>query len=184
MGNVAAEKTIEEFDGNAEKISEYLSQNISLVNDINNEMGNGSQITGIESILPIAVIDCDKEYTAFLSDFNNDEGYYLLADDYNLLDWQINAESPFETVKETENISNYFYCPATGYFYEENGEMLSVNSENNCDEAFSAGQHYNGQENEQTGCGKIINPTDYVKDKYGSSYVFCRGKIFELYYFQ
>lgn len=106
-----------------------LAENIDYLNFYSAKLGYESEITGIESIRKVNVIDGNKNYYAYLTDFNGTEGYYLIADNYILLDWQINKEEPFDNVEEPFKL---YYNVYTGYYYEnENSMTYSVNSNRN-----------------------------------------------------
>lgn len=126
--------------------------------------------TYVENRFEIIINECDEEYIGTFLDFDGDNGYAVVGNDYNFLDFVTSGESPYAGI-ETDS---YYFSVSSGYFYLEDGEFLSVNKENNTDDNFAynyvMSKTYDGQENNQTGCGKIEYPDRYVNAKYGGGW--------------
>jgi len=159
-----ATSTLESFDGDAEQVATYFKDNIYVLNYIDEEAGFAGDISGIEKIQKVQVNDFESNYDAYLCDFNGEEGYMLLADDYILLDYVRDAKSPFEGITSLE----YFYSVITGYMYKDGtGKTLSVqNDNNNYEDLTSGANNYSG----------ITDTTSYIKNKYDSKYTLTRNQ--------
>ena len=161
------EMFINQFDGDAKKIVYALAERPDLLNYYNNLLGNENSITGVESIKEIVYTSRSGNSIGYLSDFIEDEGYYLLLDNNIIVDWEADRESPFIGVEDEYVL---FYNEYTGYYYEDiEGEEYSVtNGEISMYKA--AEESYDGQYRDATGCGKIVNVEAYLEDRYGTGY--------------
>ena len=110
-------------------------------------------------------------------DFDNENGYAVVGNDYVLLDFVTLGDSPYMEIES----ETYYYSCVAGYYYLSGNEYISVEADNNVDENYfykhNNTKHYNGQESDAKGCGKIKNPTEYVKDKYGNGWKIDREKV-------
>ena len=133
----------------------------------------------IENRETITIDDCGTKYEGVFLDFDSDNGYAVVGNDYELLDIATEGYSPFHNLK----CDSLFYSVTTGYYYLLGYEYLSVNADNNSDDNFFYNnlntQHYDGQEKDKTGCGKIEDTDKYVNSRYGSGW--SKGKSCSLH---
>lgn len=126
--------------------------------------------TCIENRFEITINECGDEYVGTFLDFDDDNGYAVVGNDYNFLDFVTKGESPYAEIKS----ESYYFSAVGGYFYMQDGEYLNVIEENNTDDSFVydcvMSKTYDGQESEQTVCGKIVEPDKYVNAKYGGGW--------------
>ena len=153
-------------------VANFINNNFEkFVKKYNDETGDNWQATFIEKDFPITVHDGDDESEGFFLDFNEKNGYALVGNDYNLLDFEIGGDSPFEGILS----ESFHYSKAAGYFYKnQSGKIISTNSENNTPtnaiyEDIKK-RHYDGQEENARGCGMIVNTDEYIYSKYGSGW--------------
>lgn len=137
----------------------------------NENTGDNWQATSIEKKFPITVHDGDDESEGFFLDFNEKNGYAIVGNDYNLLDFEIRGSSPFEGISS----ESHHFSKSAGYFYKnQSGEIISINSKNNTSSNAIyediKKKHYDGQEENARGCGMIVNTDDYIYSKYGSGW--------------
>lgn len=91
-----------------------------------------------------------KEETGVFMDFDNDNGYAVMGEDYKLYDLQTSGESPYKG----KTFDACSYSVKGEYFYTQGELTLSVNNENNGEESFiyeetQDGKHYEGQDKEK-----------------------------------
>ncbi len=122
----------------------------------------------------------ENKYTVFLErdnrvdkatllDFNGENGYTLITDNYELLDFSTNGEPPFKGIIADK----YYFSPHGGFYYEINGAKFTIDPVINSEVIDSTSlerKHYNGQKDGSTGFGSIEAPDTYIKDCYGDSY--------------
>lgn len=156
--------------GDAVSVSNFIEKNLGkVVNKYNesSESENKWEANYIEKKFPILIKDSEEEYQGMFLDFDNDHGYAVVGNDYTFMSFESSGESPYKN-KEGKS---YAYSTSTGYFYETDEGMLSVNDENNANEELvTNAKHYDGQDYNATGCGKIVDTDKYVKDRYGSDW--------------
>ena len=161
------EYLVNSYEGDSQKIAYALGENVELLNEYNKAIGYTTKITGVESIKKVIITQHKKVMVGYLTDFNSDEGYYLLADDNIMFDWVIGEESPFH---QYDSNYKFYYNVYTGYYYEdENDIMYSVDEQKNILPSDSNGS-YLGQETNVEGYGKIFDTNLYIIDKYDSGY--------------
>ena len=131
----------------------------------------------VEKRFPITIDECGNVYDGVFLDFDNENGYAVVGNDYVLLDFVTLGDSPYMEIES----ETYYYSCVAGYYYLSGNEYISVEADNNVDENYfykhNNTKHYNGQESDAKGCGKIKNPTEYVKDKYGNGWKIDREKV-------
>jgi hypothetical protein len=171
IGTIEATTVMENLNNSAEKTSAYLSENLDILNSINQQMGNENSISSVENIFKVTAINEDETTeTAYLSDFKNNEGYYLLADEYNLLDWQINVEQPFHQYMNT-NYEFYFDVANASYYIKKDGIFVSVLGEDDSLNTLEANNPvWKSQDTNYAGYGSLINADEYIKEAYDDKY--------------
>ncbi len=169
------ESNIEEYiQSDCVSVADFIEDNFDkFVVEYNAASGDSWDASTVEDRFPITVDECGTTYDGVFMDFDGENGYAVVGNDYELLDFQTSGESPYKNVEA----DGYYYSATTGYHYLSGEEYLSVNEDNNADESViienantSSMKHYEGQQRNAKGCGKIENTDAYVKSKYGSGW--------------
>ncbi|MDE7297137.1 MAG: hypothetical protein K2N84_07735 [Clostridia bacterium] len=152
-------------------VADFIEENFEkFVDEYNMATDDSWDANYIENRFPITIDACGNVYEGVFMDFDNDNGYAVIGCDYEFLDFVTLGASPYADIKSEE----YYYSSATGYYYLCKDEYLSVDVDNNAEEDYfyenDNAKHYDGQEKDKKGCGKIIDTDLYVKDKYGSGW--------------
>lgn len=155
-------------------VYEYIDNNFAYFVSEYNRMvtdNNYFKASYIEKHFDILVnVDGSNQKGIFI-DFDNSNGYALLIDNYEFLDFQIIGESPYYNIdlkyKHVYTNNNYYYI-------DENGEILSTDGETNFNENLTYKEPiYPGQDSE--GCGAIIDIDSYFTSLYGTGYIIEKG---------
>lgn len=173
------ENNIKEYiNNNPNDISLFIENNFSKVVSKYNKSFDTKpwDASYIENKFEIIVNDAQETYTGVFLDFDKDNGYAVVGYDYSFLDFQTIGDSPFKNIKASE----YYYYSTKGYFYNDESKIKSVNDQDNIkqesDYNFICGKHYDGQEENKTGCGKIKDTDLYIKSKYGDGWSLDKSK--------
>lgn len=130
----------------------------------------------IENKIVVNVLDDENYSEGILLDFDESNGYLLLTDNFNILNFELNGESPFKGIVATE----YYYSIYGGYFYKLDGEIISVkqnaNNEREIFDETKERKHIDGQLDDKTGNGCIYDPDTYIQSYYGNSYKLVASK--------
>ena len=160
-------------------VADFIENNFELfVEEYNNSSDEDEDWYAeyVENRFIITVNECGNEYKGVFLDFDNDNGYAVVGDDYNLCDFKTQGESPYLDIVS----DSYCYSVVCGYCYLRDGEYVSVNEENNADENFIydnvVAKNYAGHEDKNVkGCGRIEDPDQYVNDKYDGGWTLGRN---------
>ncbi len=177
--NVTEDNIEDYIEKDAVAVADFIEDNFGkFVYEYNATSEEEWHATYIENRYDILISECGDEYDGVFLDFDGANGYAVVGNDYNLLDFNVNEESPYLGI----TFDKCMYSTVTGYLYELNGECLSVNPEYNVDESvfdteFSASmKNYEGQDNDRVGCGSINDTDLYVNDKYGNGWKLSKRK--------
>ncbi|MBQ2717538.1 MAG: hypothetical protein IJF75_02930 [Clostridia bacterium] len=166
-------------------VCEFIDDNFNKFVDEYNNMASKEKLEiwdakFIENQFEIDINECGKEYKGIFLDFDADNGYAIIGNDYTFLDFVTDGVSPYEGI-ETDK---YYFSTASGYMYYKDNICFGVNESNNADSSYIydniTGQSYNGQEEGEIGCGKIKDPYLYVNDKYGSGWVLSSSRSLDM----
>ena len=172
------ESNIGEYvSSDASTVANFIEDNFdSFVNEYKNTTNETWNASSIEKRLSIVIDECGDVYDGVFLDFDGDNGYAVVGKDYEMLDFSTIGESPFKDISSAV----YYYSASTGYSYLNGNSYLSIDESNNAEEDFfietENSKHYNGQEENAKGCGKIHDTDLYVKDRYGSGWTLCSNK--------
>ena len=153
-------------------VASFLEKNLNLfVQAVNKECDESDDVftcSSIENKNIVYVEDSGKTKETVLLDFDGTNGYLLLADDFEILNFSPHGNSPFDGIVA----DRYKYSPYSGFYYELNGQVYDMTGCDSLDSSlFSGGrQHYDGQASGMHGCGGIESPATYINNCYGSSY--------------
>ncbi len=170
------------FGTDSHSVASFIKDNLStFVLKCNDYCNMNWEAASIERMFDITIYDCGNTYEGVFLDFDSENGYATVADNYVIYDINFTGESPFLNV-EFEQCK---YISSKGYFYLFDGEYLSVDSNDKLlteqiDQQFSD-SHYNGQQAGSTGCGNIIYPDLYIKDRYGDGWTLEKSKSLSMY---
>lgn len=153
------------------QVADYIADNVTLFaekyrEETADEAFNPNEV---EFRCEVFVVE-DESYAEYL-DFDGDNGYLLLADKYELLD--------FSTSGQLEWFSGDYpvvYSKTEGYcFYDSESNLIPFEREKlaqeNADlleENATLSKIYDGQE--ASGSGGIYNPDRYIQSRYGSGF--------------
>ena len=164
---VASSEKISSFE-----VANFINNNFDdFVSNYNEHCNVKWNATYIEKMFEITISDCGKAIDGFFLDYDSKNGYAVVADNFTIYDISIAGESPFLNIESNK----YEYISSKGYYYLQGEKYLSVEPVN--DQTKSEfehtfyGKHYKGQGSDSVGCGDIINPDTYVKDKYGDGWL-------------
>lgn len=161
-----------DLESDCRSVANFLEKNLnSFVHFINKDydgIKNSFACESIEKKYTVYVENNGVVSEAILLDFDNSNGYLLLADDYQILDFSPTGKSPFDGIYA----ERYKFSPYGGFYYELNGRLCYLNGDVSFDLSSASGgrQHYDGQEDGIHGCGKIKAPDTYINNCYGGSY--------------
>ncbi len=157
-------------------VAKYIEDNFTLFvkkyNEISEEELNAKYV---ENSFDISIIDHDSKKEGVFLDFDYDNGYAIIGNEYIIYDFKTKGESPYKNV----NSESYCFSTINGYLYIKNGQYVNVDAEKNMSEScldnISFGsKKYEGQN--KAGCGNISNTNVYMKDKYGSDWILSNEK--------
>lgn len=177
VNNVNETNLDEYVKKDAQNVTTFIENNFEkFVKEYNDYADDFWTATYVEEKKEILINECGQEYKGMFIDFNDQNGYAVVGNDYNFLDFTTKGTSPFHMFSDYE----YYYSTAGGYYYIVNNEYFSVKSDNNAaDDYFDKcelSKHYDGQESDAKGCGKITNTDKYVENKYGSGWTLSSSK--------
>lgn len=147
----------------------YIEKNFGLFVEKYNESSE-EELTAsyVENSFEIMILDHEGEKKGYFLDFDYDNGYALVGDEYVFYDFAINGESPYKEIDS----ESYCYCTVNGYLYLKDGEYVNVDESKNLSDDYldtlSFSSAYNGQT--KAGCGHITDTDLYVEDKYGAGW--------------
>lgn len=139
-------------------VADFVEDNfVKFVDEYNAYSNENWDASFVENRFTITIDECGNIYDGVFLDFDEDNGYAVVGNDYQLLDFTTEGKSPYANIES----DSYYFSASSGYFYLQGNNYLSVNEDNNADEDFFYKNvnttHYDGQEKNETGCGKIIN---------------------------
>lgn len=156
------------------EVTNYVNQNFDYFVDAYNESECGNwNASYIEDYFPITISYLGDKLEGYFWDFDGENGYAVLGNNFQFHDFSISGESPYKDYDS----NNYFYSNGL-YYYMKNDEYYSTNDQLNTDDCYSVmcGGGYSGQEKNASGCGKIINTDSYVNDRYSNEYKLVKNK--------
>jgi hypothetical protein len=130
----------------------------------NNIYENKFNASYCEDKVPVLIIEENKE--AMFLDFDAENGYILIADNFEVFEFETNGE-----ISNLDNLDYAYYSIYDGFgYYEENNFIPYKNyTENDLEKMDGnlgyAGQFYHGE-------AYIYNAEAYVKDRYYKNYAF------------
>ena len=153
-------------------VANYIENNFELFVEKYNEASDDKlNATYIEKSFYVKIIDHEGEQNGYFLDFDHNNGYALIGNEYIIYDFSTNLDSPFKDIVSNE----FFYSTSRGYLYFKDGEYVNADDEKNMNKecldnfTFENGT-YSGQEPNKSGCGYINNTDLYVRNKYGSNW--------------
>ncbi|MDE6082475.1 MAG: hypothetical protein K2F52_01195 [Malacoplasma sp.] len=113
-----------------------------------------------------SVTNIDDNSQAIYLDFNDDNGYALIGNNYLILDFATTGDLYY--LKDVDNI---LFTQTDGFVYETEFGYARYDFEYPTEKDLANtkfNRAYNGQDS--YGSGKITNPDSYIKDRYGSGF--------------
>ncbi len=151
------------LDGSALQSAIYIQNNLDEINDYANSNGYSVNITH-SYLQPILIFNGESYEEGYFIDFNDDNGYITVGNDFSIYDISFERES----VAADGILNNFEFSIHDGYDYDRKiVETMDIETAE-----FYNPSNYDGTDSQ----GKITNLPDYVKDKYGSGYSLYAGK--------
>ncbi len=151
--------------GDCESVADFIEGNLSyFVSEYNKENEIYWLASGIEDRKTI--VDVTDGSDAVYLDFDGDNGYAVIGNDYNFLDFSQTGD--LEYLKKIDNI---LFSEYDGFVYETDTGYACYNTEYGDENFWSEielKKRYNGQDSE--GSGMIRNSDDYIHDRYGNDF--------------
>ncbi len=159
----------EHLKSDCESVSSFIEDNfMSFINEYNNTTNEKWLATSIELKKP--VINVTNNTNAVYLDFDGDNGYAIVGNDYDFLDFSQSGDLKF-----LKDLDIVLYSEYDGFVYEiENGfaryDFVYKNDEYWNDVELC--KYYNGQlQDKGEGSGRIVDPDAYIKDRYGNGFI-------------
>ena len=170
---VITEANIHEYVApECETVAEFIIDNLEIfAAEYNKEVEDEElkfEATSCEKMIPVYVVSTEQE--GLYLDFNDENGYMVIVDDYSV--------HAFETKGELEYLKDLdytYYSIYDGFLYvSEEGDYVPFEF-NQMSESDIETYIQEGLEKAADGDGGISDPDAYVKDKYGKEYVLKSG---------
>lgn len=162
----------------AVSVATFISSNFNqFVSEYNKTAVEGMELYATSIEYENEVYNISDGTLAYYLDFDGDNGYAVVGDDYNLLDFTVGGD-----IAELRYQTTIYFSLYDGFVYEtEDGyaPMNQVFADEYFYDEISYERKYNGQDSE--GSGKITNPSAYIKDRYGDGYVLSSSKTLSAY---
>lgn len=128
------ESNIEDYvSSDCVSVADFIEDNFeNFVDEYNLAADDSWDASYIENRFSITIDECGSVYDGIFMDFDNDNGYAVIGNDYELLDFITYGASPYENILSEE----YYFSSITGYYYLYGEDYLSVNADNNTGEDF------------------------------------------------
>lgn len=151
------------LDGTAFQSAEYIRNNLDIINEYAIDNGYSGNRTAAY-IQPILIFNGETYENGYFVDFNDDNGYITVGNNFSIYDLSFESES----VAKDGVLDNFEYSVHDGYNYEGK-EILTFDIEN---EQFYHPSDYDGTDSD----GKITDLPKYVADRYGTGYLLYAAK--------
>ena len=142
--------------------------------EVNKYSGQKWKAKKIDAVLPITIVDLGEKKKGILLDFDNDNGYAVLGDEFIFYDFELSGDSPYDGI-----VSDDYYFNDGKYYYG-NGQT-PVNMFENYDKNYLCGETEDGHVDSKSGCGEITNVDKYLNYHYGSDYTLVRENRLDMH---
>lgn len=163
------EANIEDYlEKDCESVSDFIEDNFStFVTEYNEATEEEWLATSVESRKP--VINVTDNTSAVYLDFDGDNGYAVVGNDYNFLDFSQSGD-----LKYLKDLDVVLFSEYDGFVYETEYGFARYDVTYADEEYWNdveLGRYYSGQEKDKgEGSGRITDPDAYIKDRYGSGF--------------
>lgn len=148
-------------------VSSFIEDNLTtFVSTYNESADNQWGASSVEN--KIKVINTDSLEQYMYLDFNEDNGYALVGNNYDFLDFSISGDLDY-----IKNSDFLFWNEYDGFVYEENGEFLRYDTKYLTeDELSNYTFNYEGKASSEysNGSDVIVNIPKYLKSRYGGDW--------------
>lgn len=164
------------LDSDCHSVANYIENNFSLFVEKYNESTEEDKLNAsyIENKINVIIDESGTKCEGVFLDFNFDNGYALIGDDYNFYDFSTSGESPYKDIQS----ESFYYSTLSGYLYLKDDDYINVDASKNYSndnlEDLTFESAYKGQT--KAGCGHINDIAEYVKSRYGSDWKSCKNK--------
>lgn len=163
------ETNIEDYlEKDCESVSDFIESNFStFVSKYNEATEDEWKASSVECRKP--VINVTNNTSAVYLDFDVDNGYAVVGNDYDFLDFSQSGD--LEYLKDLEVV---LFSEYDGFVYETKNGFARYDVTYADEEYWNdveLGRYYTGQKQDKgEGAGRITNPDAYIKDRYGSGF--------------
>lgn len=154
------------LDGDCESISNFIESYLStFVDEYNIAEEDNWQATSIEDKKTVIDIDTEEEYIYL--DFNDENGYAIVGNDYNLIDFSTTSDLSY-----TKDVDTLYWSEFDGFVYVEGEEYLRYNANYLTeDELNDYAFKYEGKvESFENWSDAIKNIPSYLTSRYGGDW--------------
>ncbi len=172
INNISTDNIADYLDSDCYSVSTFIEDNFdNFVSEYNKNIETEEDHLYASSIeYKKEIINVSDNSNAVYLDFNEDNGYCVVGNDYNFLDFSVSDDLTYlkeeETIYFSEN-DGFVYKTENGYakynmVYADQDYWKNINT---------TSKYYNGQEqNNGKGSGMIYDPDAYIKDRYGKGF--------------
>lgn len=164
------ENNIENYlERDCESVSDFIKDNLSTFADKYNEATEEEwKVSFVEDRK--SVIDIDSEEKYIYLDFNDDNGYAIVGNDYNFLDFSTTGDLSY-----TKTVDVLYWSSYDGFVYNENGEYLRYDTSYLTEDDLNEYTFkYDGKAASKYAGGSdvINNIPEYLKSRYGGAWYY------------
>lgn len=169
---IITENNISEYiESDCETVANFIIENINLfVEEYNEQLEEDLtqfEASSCEKMIPVYVVTIEEE--GIYIDFDGDNGYMIILDDYEVIAFETSGDIDY--IKELEYT---YYSIYDGFLYIDNDNYVPYDfqeiTENEWEEFYQIEMQgsYAGQESGTD--GEIVDTDAYVADRYGNGY--------------
>lgn len=174
------ESNVERYVRNSPRnVAPFIMDNFDkFVNEYNKSFDDVWKATYVDDVFDITIDIIDDVYQGVFLDFDDDNGYAVVGNDYTFLDFSSSGKSPYKGIES----DSFYYSTLSGYLYLNGDEYVNVNDEYASDDHLDELNYetYAGQKDKETGCGHIEDTDLYVKDRYGDGWTLSKEKSLDM----
>lgn len=164
------------LDSDCYSVTNYIEKNFDIFVDKYNESVEENILNAsyVENKFAIIIDEAGTKNEGVFLDFDLDNGYAIVGDEYNFYEFNPNGDSPYKGIES----ESYCYLTVSGYLYLKGDKYVNVDNSKNYSNDFLDDLTFSSTYKDQTeaGCGHITNTATYVEDRYGSGWNLSKSK--------
>ncbi len=149
-------------------LTKNLDQFVREYNKMYEDMGEELNIEYLENYIPTFILD--EQVDGVYVDFNDDNGYAIVGNDYDFLDFSITGDLSYTKTPDILYWSSY-----DGFVFKENEEYLRYDTKYLTEEELNEYEfNYSGKAANRYSSGSdvITQIPDYLKSRYGGNWYY------------